>query len=240
MFYSSKNLENDPKILKISRSLTYFIFTTIRGFWKLGFYGSYLIVIFHNFIVPASKSFVTKFLFIFNSLEMTTSFVLAKTNFIIVENNEEVSKSKFCKWVRFLSENSVVRTAMTKHTMLNFNMLREMFVSANVSNQGAELGFTCTIKGKNSQNLRKWSQRALDLPTDNYEDTPDDVDIINFFNSIHCTKEGSGKLPKKLYIKHLPKEWNFFFNCISHVFVPKTGGFHGITLLNQKIGIAIV
>ena len=63
--------------------------------------------------------------------------------------------------------------------------------------------------------------------------------MINLFYAIHCQRGPDGELQSKLYVRHLPREWNFFFNSISHVFAPKTGGSYGITTLNQEISIAI-
>ena len=62
---------------------------------------------------------------------------------------------------------------------------------------------------------------------------------MSFFYAIHCQRGTDGELPSKLYVRHLPREWNFFSNSISYVFAPKTGGFHGITTFNQEIDIAI-
>ena len=62
---------------------------------------------------------------------------------------------------------------------------------------------------------------------------------MSFFYAIHFQRGTDGELPSKLYVRHLPREWNFFFNSISYVFAPKIGGFHGITTFNQEIGIAI-
>ena len=170
---------------------------------------------------------------------MAANFEIPKTNFTIVENNNLITQANYRRWVRYMSEFSFARFAMTESVNLNKSLLREFLSSLSVVNAGQVLGLTCTIQGRTLSITENTLNTALQLPTENFEAVPDRAERTNFFYAIHCQRETDGELPSKLYVKHLPREWNFFFNSISHVFAPKTGGFHGITTFNQEIGIAI-
>ncbi|KAL1802459.1 hypothetical protein ACET3Z_031106 [Daucus carota] len=137
-----------------------------------------------------------------------------------------------------MSEFSFARFAMTESVYLNKSLLRDFLSSVSVVNEGQVFGLKCVIQGRTLMITEHTLNNALHLPTENFEDVPDRAERINFFFAIHCQRE-NGDLPAKMYVKHLPREWNFFFNSIYHVFAPKTGGFHGITTFNQEIGIAI-
>ncbi|KAL1818328.1 hypothetical protein ACET3Z_013197 [Daucus carota] len=137
-----------------------------------------------------------------------------------------------------MSEFSFARFAMTESVYLNKSLLRDFLSSIFVVNAGQVLGITCQIQGRTLSITENTLNTALQLPTENFEAVPDRAERTNFFFAIHCQRE-NGDLPGKMYVKHSLREWNFFFNSISHVFAPKTGGFHGITIFNQEIGIAI-
>ena len=169
---------------------------------------------------------------------MAANFEIPKTNFTIVENNNLITQANYRRWVRYMSEFSYARFAMTESVYLNKSLLRDFLSSISVVNAGQVLGITCQIQGRTLSITENTLNTALQLPTENFEAVPDRAERTNFFFAIHCQRE-NGDLPGKMYVKHLPREWNFFFNSISHVFAPKTGGFHGITNFNQEIGIAI-
>jgi len=169
---------------------------------------------------------------------MAANFDIPKTNFTIVENNNLITQANYRRWIRYMSEFSYARFAMTESVYLNKSLLRDFLSSISVVNAGQVLGITCQIQGRTLSITENTLNTALQLPTEDFEAVPDRAERTNFFFAIHCQRE-NGDLPSKMYVKHLPREWNFFFNSISHVFAPKTGGFHGITTFNQEIGIAI-
>lgn len=128
---------------------------------------------------------------------------------------------------------------MTEYVPLINDILRDFVVSANVANLRRELAITCTIQSRIIQINENVLNTYLQLPPDNFDEVLDEAERTNFFMGIHCTRERVGMLPSKIYIKHLPKEWNFFFNSKSYVFAPKSGGFLGIIILNEKFGFSI-
>ena len=95
---------------------------------------------------------------------------------------------------------------MQKQTLINQNMLRDMFLSAKMSNQGQEFEFTCKILGRTIRISERDLNNALQLPVHNFKDVPNETEILNFFNEIFYNKNASGKLPKKINIKYLPKQ----------------------------------
>ena len=170
---------------------------------------------------------------------MAANFDIPKTNFTIVENNNLITQANYRRWVRYMSEFSFARFALTESVMLNKSLLLDFLSSLSVVNEGQVLGIKCVIQGRTLIISENTLNTTLQLPTEDFEAVPDRAKRINIFYAIHCQMETNGELPSKLYVRHLPREWNFFFNSILHVFAPKTGGFHGITTLNQEIGIAI-
>ena len=124
-----------------------------------------------------------------------------------------------------MSEFSFARFAMTESVMLNKSVLRDFLSSVSVVNEGQVLGIKCVIQGRTLIITENTLNTALQLPTEDFEAVPDRAERINFFYAIYYQREPDGELPSKLYVRHLPREWNFFFNSISHVFAPKTPDF---------------
>ncbi|KAL1818248.1 hypothetical protein ACET3Z_013117 [Daucus carota] len=128
---------------------------------------------------------------------------------------------------------------MTQHSLLINDLLRDFMNTARVSDVDQVLGVSCVIQGRDITITETLLNEVLGLPTANFVPVPTEEERIAFFNQINCSLDDQGRLPKKIYVTHLPKEWNFFFSCVSYVFAPKVGGFHGLTTFNQNFGIAI-
>lgn len=45
----------------------------------------------------------------------------------------------------------------------------------------------------------------LQMPCDNFVEVPSKGELINFLHAINCTLE-NGRIPRKIYKNHLPKE----------------------------------
>ena len=137
---------------------------------------------------------------------MAANFVIPKTNYTIVANNDLIKPQNFKRWVRFLSEASLARIAMTQHSLLINDLLRDFMNTARVSDVDQVLGVSCVIQGRNITITETLLNEVLGLPTANFVPVPTEEDRIAFFNQINCSLDDQGRLPKKIYVTHLPKE----------------------------------
>ena len=117
---------------------------------------------------------------------MAANFNIPKTNFTIVENNNLITQANYRRWVRYMSEFSFARFAMTESVMLNESLLRYFLSSVSVVNVGQVLGLTCIIQGPTLSITVNTLNTALQLPTEGFEAVPDRAERINFFYAIHC------------------------------------------------------
>lgn len=169
---------------------------------------------------------------------MADDFLVPRTNFLsFLELGPDVSLN-FSFWVRFLNEHSLVHAALIANTILNVDLLRQVWTTA-VNSSNPSLGFSFELGTRRIRIFEEDLNEVLGFPTENFEDDPDESDIIAFFYGIRCNTTLDGDIPSKLYNSMLPKEWNLFFNMLSYVFSTKTSGFHGITKLVKTLGFAV-
>ena len=96
---------------------------------------------------------------------MAANFDIPKTNFTIVENNNLITQANYRRWVRYMSEFSFARFAMTESVMLNKSLLRDFLSSVSVVNVGHVLGLTCIIQDRTLSITENTLNTALQLPT---------------------------------------------------------------------------
>lgn len=70
----------------------------------------------------------------------------------------------------------------------------------------------------------------LHLPRDNFEDPPDEEDLMHLFNGINSILKDINIL-RYFYKNAQPKEWNLFFTIISYTFSVTTGGWSSLSTL---------
>lgn len=96
--------------------------------------------------------------------------------------------------------------ALTHSVEINVNLLRQVFTTAvKVKNQGM-LGFKFKIRDRYVTITETDLNVALQLPSDNFEAFPTSEELDNFFRFIECSLEENQRVPKTLYMNHLPKE----------------------------------
>ena len=117
---------------------------------------------------------------------MAANFDIPKTNFTIVENNNLITQANYRRWVRYMSEFSFARFAMTESVYLNKSLLRDFLSSISVVNEEQVFGLKCVIQGRTLMITEQTLNTALQLPTDNFEAVPDKAERTNFFFAIHC------------------------------------------------------
>ena len=67
---------------------------------------------------------------------MGDDFVIKKTNFVAILENDPVRIEHFSKWIRFLNEYSIVRFALTANVQINEDLLRHVTHNSAPSSQG--------------------------------------------------------------------------------------------------------
>ncbi|KAL8098626.1 hypothetical protein AgCh_031406 [Apium graveolens] len=107
------------------------------------------------------------------------------------------------------------------------------------SSDDEQLGFSFIIGDDTIRITEDDLIEHLQLPRDNFNAIPEDWELLTFFRGIRSTLTGNDDFPQHFNKSHLPKEWNLFFNILSHCLAPKTGGFHGLTNFNQIVGVAV-
>ena len=96
---------------------------------------------------------------------MAANFDIPKTNFTIVENNNLITQANYRRWVRYMSEFSFARCAMTESVILNKSLLRDFLSSISFVNEGQTLGIKCVIQGRTLIITENTLNTALQLPT---------------------------------------------------------------------------
>ena len=170
---------------------------------------------------------------------MANHFSLKKNNYLSIRGNNPTRCKRLCKWIRYLNEHSYVKYALTANTMLNKRLLEHVHTTCKVATEGENTGFKFKIGEDEIRISEDDLNEFLELPREDLIDEPTLEELLEFFTDIYATLE-NGKIPRRFYKNHLPKEWNIFFTIISYVFSPKTGGFHGLNSMVQKIGVAVV
>ena len=167
---------------------------------------------------------------------MAGSFTVPKTNFLSLPSTTSVPLPQYKFWLRFLNEYSYVATALTARTQLVHDALRVVCRTAVNSSSQDTLSFTFQLNGRSILVTEHDLNRILGFPIDNFVPEPEAVDVTNFLLSLSY----QGELNQgELYKNHFPKEWNFFFHTLSHVFTAKKSGFHGINRPIQLLGCAV-
>ena len=170
---------------------------------------------------------------------MADNFQFKKTIFFSILENDIFRAGLFVKWIRFLNEGSICNYSLTHSVQLNFGLLRHVFTTAKKANQGEILGFKFRLQNRFIYITESDINVALRLPVDNFVEYSSNEELFGFFLWLQCTLDENNMVSRVVYQNHLPKEWPLIFMTISHVFAPKTSGFHGISRMIQIIGFAI-
>ena len=70
---------------------------------------------------------------------MADNFVIKKTNYLSILDNDVSRAGIFAKWIRFLKEGSICHYAMTHSVQLNSGLLKQVFTTGKRANQGDTL-----------------------------------------------------------------------------------------------------
>ena len=154
------------------------------------------------------------------------------------QNINSISNLQFRAWAQFLNEHSLVWYALTTRTILNYDVLRELYVTANDTSDANQKSFTFMIRERSITVTEHDVNRILQFPTANFALDPTDVEISDFFQFIRLQQVDFSH--GELYKYNLTRHWNFFFGTLLNVFTPrKRQGADSITEPIQKIGYAI-
>lgn len=170
-------------------------------------------------------------------------FKIPQTNFCFDLAAQDCQHDPFRGWINFLSQQSFVRYAMCRNVDLNEQSIRAFYLSAeNRSTNSPDDSYQklmfrvrqreYIVTEDDVNAILKFSVGNTD-----FAPQPTEAELVAFFQFINY--QNLPQNMKELSQKHLPNQWRFFFNVISHVFAPKTHGFHGITPFLQKIGYAV-
>ena len=170
---------------------------------------------------------------------MADNFLIKKTNFLSILDNNISRSGVFEKWIRFLNEGSICNYALTHSVNLNQGLLKQVFLTGKRANQSNLSGLKFRFQHRTVHLTERDLNTALHLPTEGFDDYPTDEDLLGFFAWIQCSLDENNMIPRVIYQNHLPKEWHLFFTIISHAFAPKISGFHGLSKLIQIIGFSI-
>lgn len=171
-------------------------------------------------------------------LTVGDNFEIKRTNFLSVLDNNPDKTQRFYRWIRFLNEHSNVHFSLTANVQLNVDMLEYIHMNSTIVNIDENIGFQFPLVDETIRISKDDLNELLHFPRDNLMDDPTSDELLKFFRSIQVTLH-NGKIPRYFYKNHLPKEWNMFFTIISYTFSPKTGGWHRLSILLQKIGLAV-
>ena len=167
---------------------------------------------------------------------MARSFTIPRTNFLSLPSTMFVPLPQYKFWLQFLNEYSFVATALTARTQLVHDALRVVCRTAvNSSNQDI-LSFTFQLNGRSILVTEHDLNLILGFLVDNFASELEAVDVTNFLLSISYQGE---LVQGELYKNRFPKEWNFFFHTLSHVFTANKYGFHGINMPIQLLRCAV-
>lgn len=169
---------------------------------------------------------------------MGDNFKLKRTNFLSIVDNDYAKTRCFHNWIHFLNEHSNISFSLTAKSMLNVEMLKFVHKNSTIANIAENPGFKFPPGDPKIRTFEDDLNEFLQFLRNDLEDDPDSVDLLKFFRRIQATLE-NGKIPRYFYKKPLLKKWNMFLTIISYVFSPKTGGWHGLSVILHKMGLAV-
>ena len=137
---------------------------------------------------------------------MVDNFVIKKTNYLSILDNDVSRAGIFAKWIRFLNEGSICHYAMAHSVQLNSGLLKQVFTTGKRANQRDISGFKFRLQNKIVFITETKLNTALHLPTDNFVEYPSNEDLLGFFTWMQCSLDENNLIPKVVYKNHLPKE----------------------------------
>ena len=141
-----------------------------------------------------------------NFIKMADNFLIKKTNFLSILE-DDISRSGILeKWIRFLNEGSIARYALTHSVNLNHGLLKQVFITGKRANQGDLSGLKFRFQNRTVFLTERDLNTALHLPTEDFDDYPTDEDLLGFFAWIQCSLDENNMIPRVIYQNHLPKE----------------------------------
>ncbi|XP_063944882.1 uncharacterized protein LOC135151160 isoform X4 [Daucus carota subsp. sativus] len=168
---------------------------------------------------------------------MAGEFVVAETNYLASLNPDDCS-DRFRTWVRFLSRQSLVSTALTTDIEVKLQPLFDFYSNAVNSTTLENYKIIGDLPNRKRIVITVDDvNRILGLPRDNFEPDPSEDELRQFFQDIHY--QGQIFLPK-MSKGNLKAEWDVFFDTLAKVFAPTNRkNFGNISSMLQIFGFSI-
>ena len=119
---------------------------------------------------------------------------------------------------QFLNEQSLIRHALTNRTILNYDALRELYVTPHDTSDTNQESFSFMIRERSITVMEHVVNQILQFPTANFAPDPTDNEISEFFHLIQLQQVDFSH--GELYKNNLTRHWNFFFGTLLNVFLP--------------------
>ena len=145
-------------------------------------------------------------------LKMVDNFIIKKTNYLSILENNISRAGLFVKWIRLLNEGSICHYALTHNVQLNSGLLKQVFTYGKRANHGEVSGFKLWLPNRSVFITKTDLNTALHLSTDNFVEYPSNEELLGFFTWKQCTLDENNMVPRVLYQNHILKEWHFFHN----------------------------
>ncbi|KAK1364987.1 hypothetical protein POM88_040548 [Heracleum sosnowskyi] len=167
---------------------------------------------------------------------MAQNFEVVKNNYIGYFDPVKCPFDRFRPWIQFLNSQCCVSRAICLSVDLKIEPLRLLCSNAVISDDLNSISFT--IEYTQYTITEGLFCEVFQLPRDNFDRTPSDIELIQFFNRIHY--QGPLELPK-LSNANLVCEWDILFDTLAKVFSNCTkSNFQNIPSLLQYIVYDIV
>ncbi|KAK1397586.1 hypothetical protein POM88_007449 [Heracleum sosnowskyi] len=167
---------------------------------------------------------------------MAQNFEVVKNNYIGYFDPLRCPIDHFRPWIQFLNSQCCVSRAICLSADLKVEPLRLLCSSAVISDDLHSISFT--IEHTQYTITEGLFCEVFQLPRDNFDRTPSDIELIQFFTRIHY--QGPLELTK-LSKANLVCEWDILFDTLAKVFSNCTkSNFQHIPSLLQYIAYAIV
>ncbi|KAL1818287.1 hypothetical protein ACET3Z_013156 [Daucus carota] len=168
---------------------------------------------------------------------MAGEFEIAETNYCANLNYEDCS-DRFKKWIRFLTQQSLVSTALTADVPIQVQPLFDFYSNAVNSTTLENYKLIGDLPNRRRIVITVDDvNRILGFPRNNFQVEPTSAELTQFFQDIHY--QGQIFLPRMSKSK-LKAEWDVFFDTLAKVFAPTTRqNFHNISSMLQIFGFSV-
>ncbi|KAL1826543.1 hypothetical protein ACET3Z_004955 [Daucus carota] len=168
---------------------------------------------------------------------MAGEFEIAETNYCANLNFEDCS-DRFKRWIHFLTQQSLVSTALTADIPIQVQPLFDFYSNAVNSTTLENYKLIGDLpNGRRIVISVDDVNRILGFPRNNFQEEPTSAELTQFFQDIHY--QGQIFLPRMSKSK-LKAEWDVFFDTLAKVFAPTTRqNFHNISSMLQIFGFSV-